>query len=114
MTFDSYLDRIITVLRAQYSVCAIFIEGDYGLGCPPFGCDFDGSAQAFIPDYNIGNVGYKGIIVYKDSFDDIPVGACLEGVSMDFVSSIKTNGELYGMPIKYTELDGNCLYIKFS
>ena len=116
MTFDSYLNRIISTLRGKHGVYAMFIQGDNGLGCPPFmgECDFDGSTQAFIPDYNIGNVGYKGIIVYKDSFDDSPVGACLEQVSMNFMSSIEASGELYGMPIEYTDLDGNCLYIKFA
>ena len=114
MTLDSYLDRIISVLRAQYGVYAVFIEGDCGLGYPPFDCDFDGSAQAFIPDYNIENVGYKGIVIYKDSFDDCPVGACLEGVSVNFMSSLKAKGELYGARIKYTELIGSCLYIEFE
>lgn len=113
MTFDSCLDRIITTLRVQYGVYVVFIEGDYGLGCPPFGFDSEGSAQAFIPDYNIGNVGYKGIIVYKAPFDDCPVGACLEGITMSLISSIKANGKLYDIPIDYTNLDGNCLYIKF-
>ena len=48
MPFDSYLAKIKTHLES-HGVYIMFLEGDYNLGCPPFGCNFEESVQATIP-----------------------------------------------------------------
>ena len=64
MPFDSYLAKIKTHLES-HGVYIMFLEGDYNLGCPPFGCNFEESVQATIPPSQVPRVGFERIIIWE-------------------------------------------------
>ncbi|MBQ7946604.1 MAG: hypothetical protein IJ277_00355 [Bacteroidaceae bacterium] len=111
MEFDSYLAIIKKELQTK-GIYITFIEGDFGLGCPPFGCNFDESVQAAIIPSKIELVGYDRIIIYK-SFNDYPIGVCLENINDKLYSKLEQQKMFYGQTIASIDKTANMCYIKF-
>ena len=109
MHFDSYLEKIKTHLES-HGVYIMFLEGDYNLGCPPFGCNFEESVQAAIPPSQVSRVGYKRIIIYK-SYIGWVAGVCLENIDEAMYVSLQERRMFYGILILSIEKEGNMCYL---
>ena len=86
------------------------LEGDYNLGCPPFGCDFEESVQAAIPQSQVPRVGYERIIIYKSHIGWV-AGVCLENISEWRYESLQETRKFYGILIFSIERKGNKCYL---
>ena len=109
MPFDSYLKKIKTHLESN-GVYLMFLEGDYNLGCPPFGCNFEESVQATISPHQVTLVGYERIIIYK-SYTGWVAGVCLENISEWKYASLQERRMFYGIMILSIEKKGNMCYL---
>ena len=109
MQFDSYLKKIKTHLEA-IGVYTMFIEGDYNLGCPPFGCNFEESVQATISLRQVDIVGYKRIIIYK-SYTGWVAGVGLENISDALYAKLQATRSFYGILILSIEKEDNICYL---
>lgn len=109
MDFDSYLEKIKTHLES-HGVYIMFLEGDYNLGCPPFGCNFEESVQATIPPSQVSRVGYERIIIYRSHIGWV-AGVCLENISEWKYASLQERRMFYGIVILSIEKKGNMCYL---
>lgn len=111
--FNSYLARIKSSLQNK-GAYIMFLEGDYGLGNPPFFCDFDKSVKGSVFSNNI--TGFETLIIYKSAHRNIATGVYLENVTKTLLSNIKSSNTFYDEHIQSIEKcskNENSYYIKF-
>lgn len=111
--FDSYLAKIKRTLQNK-GAYIMFLEGDYGLGSPPFFCNFDGSVKGCVLSNNI--TGFETLIVYKSAHRNTATGIYLGNVTNILLSNIKSSNTFYDeqiQSIKECSIRENSYYIKF-
>lgn len=109
--FDSYIEKIKNKFESN-EVFTVFIEGNYGLGCPPpFSCNLDESVKASILPSQVGFVGYDRIIIYK-SYTGFVAGVCLENVNDIVYERLQIRRTFFGMGILQIEKKDNRCYLK--